>query len=55
MVFLCASYDGEPVVVPDGKHAFYLCVISSWNHGFTRLFTLLARHALEKKVTSGIC
>ena len=22
-VFLCASYDGEPVVVPDGKHAFY--------------------------------
>ena len=22
--------------------------LASWNHAFTRLFTLLARHALEK-------
>jgi hypothetical protein len=29
--------------------------LASWNHAFTRMFTLLARHALEKKVTSGIC
>ena len=26
----------------------FLCVISSWSHSFTRLFTLLASGALEK-------
>ena len=33
----------------------FLCVISSWNHSFTRLFTLL-RAALWRKIDlSGIC